>query len=128
MLGLAAADPPCQRTKRALRACVAVRGDQRAARKNDAEFGRYHMGDALVGIVYVEQDDACGMARCAGFGDESVAALHQRAISASGAGIDDMVHYRENASGIGNRMPCFGKAVERRRTGALVQENAVDSD
>ena len=86
------------------------------------------MGNALVGVVHVEQGDARCVAGGAGFGDEGIAARHQRAISAAGAGVDDMVHHCKHARRIDNRTTRLRHRLQRRRAGAFVEEDAVDGD
>ncbi len=55
------------------------------------------MNDALVGVPYVEEVDACLACRLARLDDEGATARHARFVPAARKRIDDVVHRAEDA-------------------------------
>ena len=86
------------------------------------------MDDALVRIVDIEQPDARGGGCGARLPDEVTAVRHQRRVTATRPGVDDVVDGAEHLRRLAHRTAAFAQALQRHRAGAFVQEDPVDGE
>ena len=125
MLGITGTNPPCQRAHAALCAGMTIGTGNGKAGQRNAQLGRNHMHNALIGIGYIEQTNT-GSNRCgACFKNEIFATGHQCVFAATEQGVDNMINGAEHLCGVAHRTAAFTQAFQGNGAHAFVQKNPV---
>jgi len=124
---LAGAAAERERAEPAHRARVTVRHRVGRARQHHAELGRHHVGNALLGIVDVENLDSVALAALAHRLEEG-RARRIGVVVAAGPGGDGVILHRERQIGPPHRPLLLRELLEGVRRMQLVQHVAVDID
>ncbi|CFM05296.1 Uncharacterised protein [Bordetella pertussis] len=127
MLGLRGADAPGPGAQRPQRRGVAVATGHRHARQHQAQFGRDHVHDALVGVVRAVVADAGARGVGGQRIDHRLAAVHVFA-APPGRGGDDVVGDRHVARRTVHGAALRAQRREGLRAGKIVQQVPVDVD
>ena len=107
---------------------MAVGADRAHPRQHDAVLGGDDMGDALAGVIDVEQVDARFLRAVPGRLDEFAAVRHQGDIAPPGPGVHNMVDDAKRAPGGAHVPPRLFQPAQGDAAHALMQENPVDMD